>query len=184
MLEMMYTDNSHTFKEIVRHFKWQYPIRILTIEDEKELQGFLIHLDDFFYLCEGIKGSAQDILTQGPKKLDVRSDKCVLGLYEASQLFGLVELVRNYPKDNVWTIGYFLIHPAWRGSGVGSSLIETFVDFAALQGVKKVRCITQEQNPKALTFWKRHGFEVESVMRQHLGNLTNQVYCLERVLID
>jgi GNAT superfamily N-acetyltransferase len=171
------------FKEMMRPLKWHYPVRVLTARDEKELQDFLIHFDDFFCLFEGVRGSAQDISTQGPRNLDVNNDKCVLGLYEDAHLFGLVDIVRNYPKDRVWTIGYFLIHPAWRGKGIGSSFLETLVDFAVRQGVEKMRCITQEQNPKALTFWKQHYFEIESVTQQQLGAMTNQVYCLERALV-
>lgn len=155
--------------------KWHYPIRILTMEGEEELQDFLVHLDDFFYLCEGVRASPQNILTRGPDNLDVTSDKCVMGVYDDSQLFGLVDLVRKYPKEKVWTIGYFLIHPAWRNGGIGSRFIETLVDFAALNGVEKVRCVVQEQNSRALSFWRRHRFAIESVTRQQFGSKTNHV---------
>lgn len=155
--------------------------RFLNESDRIELQSFIDLFDDFFVLCEGEKGSVTEILSACPSTKDPLQDKFVLGLYD-EQLTGVIDLIQNYPDKGTWTIGYLLIHPNYRAQGKGYSIVENLASaLRDLQG-KKLRCGVQEQNPRALHFWKKCGFNVVKIIKENLGSFKRNTYVLERKL--
>lgn len=122
----------------------------LTLEEQQICQNFLDLFDDFFLLCTGKKGDASFVLTAGPAGYT----KHVYFIYEDNQPIGLIDMIQDYPKAGTWTIGHFLIHPDKRSQGVGSQFIKDL--HTTLKGT--LRCVVQDVNPKALSFWTRLGF--------------------------
>jgi len=53
-------------------------------------------------------------------------------------------------------IGRLAVLPEWRRQGVGSALLEYFLELARQRGFKEVRLSAQT---RAMTFYARHGFE-------------------------
>lgn len=157
-------------------------IRFLSDSDLIVLQAFIDLFDDFFVLCEGVKGSAEEILKVCPPSKDLLQDKLVLGIYDNKYLIGLIDLIQNYPDEGTWTIGYLLIHPNYRSQRKGSSIVEDLASALHQVQGKKMRCGVQEQNPRALNFWKKNGFNVLKSIQENLGSLKNNTYVLERRL--
>lgn len=157
-------------------------VKTLKDSDLEELQTFLSLFQDFFLLCEGEVGSAEGILKSCPPSKDPLKDKFVLGFYENDQLMGLLDLIQNYPENAVLSIGYLLVHPACRSQKKGQTIIENLVISTRKQGVRKLRCVVQKQNPRALKFWKSCGFDIVETKKQSLGFNDNDVDILEKLI--
>lgn len=152
-------------------------LRLLTTDYANEIEPFIELFNDFFQLCEGENGSWTEILNACPPSKDINKDKFVLGLYEEHTLIGLLDIIRDYPQAGVWTIGYLLIHPKYRSQGLGSKFIK---DLETSLNVVKLRCIVQEQNVRALDFWKSNGFLITAQIKDTLGKLESVTYVLEK----
>ena len=111
-----------------------------------------------------------------------RADKLVFGVIEAGEMVGVVELLREYPQAHDWYLGLLLLSPEVRGVGVGASVLEQIVEMAAAEGVRELHLIVREDNPRALRFWRRHGFEIVDRRVQDLGTKTNLVFKMIRSL--
>lgn len=154
--------------------KWD--IRLLSADNLHEIQNFIQLFDDFFELCEGEKGSAAGILSACPPSKNISEDKFVLGIYDHNILIGILDIIRDYPEKNIWTIGYLLIHPNYRNQSIGSRLIK---DLRHSLQKTRLRCIVQEQNVKALNFWKENEFTIVKQTEEKLGQIINTTYILE-----
>lgn len=147
-----------------------------------ELQDFLDKFEDFFLLCEGEKGISTSLLQACPPSKDRNLDKFVLGFYERGNMIALIDLIQNYPQDNIWTIGYFLVHPTRQAMGNGASFLQKLLPFIQEFQGQKLRCAVQEQNPRALHFWQKVGFAITDKIEEKLGQSVNQTYILEKHL--
>ena len=154
-------------------------IKKLRACDAVDLQAFLALFDDFFLLCEGEKGSAEEVLKTCPPSKDSAQDKLVLGVSENQDLIGLIDLIQDYPEEGTWTIGYLLIHPHCRSAGQGRRLIETLAAVLLKRGATKMRSIVQEQNPRALKFWQQCGFFVARKTQTPSGTFKSNIFVLE-----
>jgi|688.fasta_scaffold203660_2 ribosomal protein S18 acetylase RimI-like enzyme len=171
--------NLHNIKtpEFILRLEKAWNLRLLTSDCCDEIESFIELFNDFFQLCEGEKGSCSEILTACPPSKNINKDKFVLGLYDDFTLIGLVDIIRDYPVKKTWTIGYFLIHPKYRGQGTGSKFIK---DLEKALSPAKLRCIVQKQNVRALNFWKSNGFLIKSQKKDMVGKLNSVIYVLEK----
>ena len=125
--------------------------------DVPDIQVFLALFEDFFMTCENTLPDAQELLKTHPPEKDPRLDKGVFGFYEKGHLFGFVDLVKDYPQDGTWTIGYLLVHPHYRRKNKGTSLVKALENLTS-DGARILRCIVQKENPGAHSFWHKNGF--------------------------
>lgn len=154
-----------------------YKIRNFGEKNFNEIQSFLNLFDDFFILCEGEKGTANGLLSACPPGKDVKSDKILNGIYSNNVLISIIDLIKDYPEDGVWTIGYLLIHPDYRNQKIGSDIIDAI---SRTKNIKKLRCVVQSQNPRALKFWQKIGFITTTTRKEKLGGIENDVFILEK----
>ena len=56
------------------------------------------------------------------------------------------------------------VYPRFRGTGVGSRLMEAFLAWAAEHGASRASVTAYAANEAALRFYQRHGFAVRSVI--------------------
>ncbi len=155
-----------------------YEIRNLGEKEFNKIQDFLDLFDDFFILCECEKGTATGLLSACPPGKDVKSDKILTGIYSNNILIGIIDLIKDYPEDGVWTIGYLLIHPHYRNQKIGSNIISAL---SKQTDIKKLRCVVQAQNPRALNFWENLGFIITSSIKERLGNIESDTFILEKL---
>lgn len=160
--------------------KWS--IRYLGEKSLYDLQCFVDLFENFFEQCEGAKGSALGILKACPVTKDRLRDKFLIGLYQNDLLIGLIDLIQNYPHDEVWMIGYFLIHPQFRNKDLGSRFIADVEQSLKRYGVKRLRCVVQRQNPKAYSFWRKNNFSLQNEIVENRNGQDQFSYIMEKNL--
>ena len=82
----------------------------------------------------------------------------------------------------MWWIGELIIDPGLRRNGLGAAVYQVLERWARAQGATAIRLIVQEQNPGALSFWRKVGFVQIGVAVQHASRRQNQVVVMERAL--
>jgi ribosomal protein S18 acetylase RimI-like enzyme len=136
-----------------------------------ELQAFYESCRDYVELVTGAPpgpNEARDLLTALPPKKS-REDKFVIGLFDApGHLVGVLDVIRGYPAEREWYLGLLLFGPSSRGRGLGERVYRRLEEWVRAEGGKVIHLIVQEQNPAAIRFWKRMGFEVRGMGRQIL----------------
>ncbi|HEX3901569.1 MAG TPA: GNAT family N-acetyltransferase [Polyangia bacterium] len=109
-------------------------------------------------------------------------DKQVLGLHRDGEMVGVVDLLRGHPGPTDWYIGLLLISPEARGVGLGTAVVEEIVRRVVAEGGRALHLIVREDNPRALAFYLRHGFDVIDRRVQDLGSRKNLVFKMVRSL--
>jgi GNAT superfamily N-acetyltransferase len=63
-----------------------------------------------------------------------------------------------------------IVHPDFRGSGVGTLLIEEAISFLRSQGISRITLLTDSVNEKAIRFYTRFGFHKSEMipLRLHI----------------
>jgi len=63
------------------------------------------------------------------------------------------------PLTEVCIIHAILIHPDYRGRGIGSKLIQALLDYCQTEGVDTVRALIPEDNKQLQAIFERQGFQ-------------------------
>ena len=111
-----------------------------------------------------------------------KGTKHVFGLLEAGEVFAVVDLLQGHPTFSEWVIGLLLIDPAHRRKGIGRQLAGAIIEWITDSGGTVVRLVVQQQNPGALAFWKRLGFEVEYETEPAVGQRSSVTWVLRMPL--
>ncbi len=69
------------------------------------------------------------------------------------------------PLTEVCIIHAILVHPDYRGQGIGSKLIEALLNHCQTEGIGTVRALTPLDDKELQALFKRHGFQ-----RSHIVN--------------
>jgi len=67
--------------------------------------------------------------------------------------------------SHVATLGTLAVAPRWRGSGIARELLEQIFAMLKAQGILRVELMLEVDNPRALAFYTKLGFEQEGIMR-------------------
>ena len=62
-----------------------------------------------------------------------------------------------------------VVHPAHRGVGTGSTLLQAAIDVARSAGCRRITLLTDGDNRAAQRFYRRHGFEPSSMLPMRLS---------------
>ena len=73
--------------------------------------------------------------------------------------FAKTELLPDPVWERLGYIGDFYIAAEYRGRGHGREFARLLYDWFAQQGIKSVRLYVRTDNPGALAFWEKEGFE-------------------------
>jgi len=137
----------------------------------EELQAFYEGCRDYFELVTGQPPSrteAADLVAALPGGKS-RDDKFVIGLFDApGHLVGVLDVIRDFPKEREWYLGLLLFEPTLRGKKLGDRVYHRLEDWVRAQGGSAVHLIVEEVNPGALRFWQRMGFEVRGMGKRTL----------------
>ncbi|MGZ4977548.1 MAG: GNAT family N-acetyltransferase [Methylobacter sp.] len=77
------------------------------------------------------------------------------------RVVGMVNLLYTISTalgDRVALLEDMVVAPSARGSGVGSQLLEQAIQFAKLNGCKRITLLTDRTNEPAQRFYQKHGF--------------------------
>ncbi len=138
-------------------------------ERRGELQEFYEQCRDYFELETGEPPGpteADDLLRSLPRGKS-QADKFVIGFFDApGHMVGVLDVIRDYPLRRNWYLGQLLFGPRSRGRHLGERVYRRLEDWVRAEGGTAIHLIVQEQNPGALRFWKRMGFEERGMGKQ------------------
>lgn len=138
-----------------------YVITTITKNHKTAVKDLFHRCDDYFYLVEGRKAneaSAKEFFEDLPPNKTLK-DKHTLGIFQDTNLVGVIDLVEDYPNKYEWIIGLLLIDPVMRGKGLGQKIHKILMDIAKEGKAEKLRICVVEQNKHALEFWKKIGYQ-------------------------
>ncbi|WP_028279222.1 GNAT family N-acetyltransferase [Arthrobacter sp. H5] len=78
----------------------------------------------------------------------------------------------------------FYVHPSHHGQGAASSLMEASLEAARLSGAHGIWLGTNDQNARAVRFYKKHGFAKVGAKTFRLGSGIETDFVLERAVAD
>ncbi|MBN1947492.1 MAG: GNAT family N-acetyltransferase [Bradymonadales bacterium] len=158
----------------------------LSGEDLGELQELLDESVDYYRLITGAPpGPAEaNFLFHATPEGTRPQDKYVVGCVDPEgNLFGVIDLVPDYPQPATWTLGLLLLAPDRRRKGLGSAIYSTFEQWAAEQRAQQVELAIAEQNTAAYDFWRHIGFEeIERLPPRIVGNKMTVIIRMRREL--
>ncbi len=92
------------------------------------------------------------------------------GAFEGDQLIGMVEGFLEKWNNRFRIANICVFEQANRRSGVGTKLMEAILEAAVKSGARMVVLETQTFNFKAISFYKKHGFEIIGFDRYAYSN--------------
>ena len=69
-----------------------------------------------------------------------------------------MDLVVDYPAENVAFFGLFMMDKSMQGKGAGSRIVSECAYFLKRKGYKKLRLAVDKGNPQSKAFWLKNGF--------------------------
>ena len=103
-----------------------------------------------------VESIAEDMSALPPGK--DAGDKFFYGYFDEQKLMAIMDLVVDYPAENVAFIGLFMMDKAMQGKGAGSRIVSECADFLKRNGYKKLRLAVDKGNPQSKAFWLKNGF--------------------------
>lgn len=85
-------------------------------------------------------------------------DKFFYGYFDGQKLMVLMDLLVDYPAENVAFFGLFMMDKALQGKGAGSRIVSECAYFLKRNGYKKLRLAIDKGNPQSKAFWLKNGF--------------------------
>jgi GNAT superfamily N-acetyltransferase len=114
-----------------------------------------------------------------PEYFEAVQDRALAGtLYKAASgdeavAFFSLEEVRSrwWPADDVPALylAGMVVSTAWKGRGVGKTIIDWCVDRARVHGRRAVRLDCHAGNPWLCRYYETHGFRLQARVEQHPG---------------
>lgn len=133
---------------------------LLKAEDGPRLQEMFERCDDYFGSVTGLPvgpAEAQSMFMVLPEGKGYE-DKFLIGIFDHHELVGMIEAIRNYPKQAIWWIGLMLLVPERRGKRLGTAVYQALEKWIAGQGGREVRLAVAEPLTTAVAFWRKLGF--------------------------
>ena len=132
----------------------------LSEADCPEVAGLYARCADYFLLQDGVVptlADAHELFTEVPPEKDAH-DQTVFGWRSGDGLYAIAAILRDYPCDGTWYIGFMIVDATQRGRGLGRSIYAAIEDWAAARGARELRLAVLEANEAGERFWRSLGF--------------------------
>ena len=131
-------------------------IRLAEIKDSEQILNLIKELADFENELEKVELNLSDIKKDGFGKNSVF--KCFVAEYMNS----IVGIALFYPRYSTWKGPTFhledlIVTKTMKGKGIGTKLLNAFVNYAKNAGVKRVEWEVLDWNKKAIDFYNKNG---------------------------
>jgi DNA-binding MarR family transcriptional regulator/N-acetylglutamate synthase-like GNAT family acetyltransferase len=122
--------------------------------------GYLIYLHGLLYSRESgysqeFEGYVVKTFYEFLEHYDKQKDKIWVATYN-SQIIGCIAIVAK--PNNEAQLRWFLVHPVFRGTGVGRHLLTTALSHCRENDFKNVYLLTTDVQQKAISMYKKAGF--------------------------
>lgn len=155
-----------------------YEITMLTQVNQEEIQTLCHSCNDYFIMSQGCKtigNEAAEILSSIPPNNDIK-DKSVIGIYNSSKkLVGLVDLIKNYPKEDTWIIGLMLIEPNERRQKIGQEIDKLIKTYISSKGGKAIHLGVLRENISGRKFWESQGYLKVSETKSKINGSLHEI---------
>lgn len=91
-----------------------------------------------------------------------RGDKYYIGYYDDGVLIAVMDIIMNFPEQNVAWIGFFMTKSSIQHRGIGKFIIDELCSHLAINGTREVRLAYMKDNPQCRGFWAKTEFQVVS----------------------
>jgi ribosomal protein S18 acetylase RimI-like enzyme len=139
----------------------QHSVRLMESNDEAQVRALLESDPDFFMSTQGAPPGPTDalgLLNEMPEGKEL-SDKFVYVVFNRDGvLSAVIDLLRGYPKDDIWYLGLIFVAPASRGLGLGTRAIEAICAHVRQQGGHALRLGVVREHLRARALYDRTGF--------------------------
>lgn len=132
----------------------------LSEADAPEVADLYGRCADYFMLQDGEEPTLADahaLFTDVPSGKEPR-DQIVLGWRRGEGLDAVAAILRDYPDDGIWYLGFMLVDSGLRGRGLGRSIYAIIEKRAADRGATEIRLAVIEANGAGERFWRSLGF--------------------------
>ncbi len=138
----------------------------ITIRTEPKMGdlGYVIYLHGDLYGREyGFGGQFELYVAKGVAEFFEHYDQSRDRIWLAEH-GGIIigSLVLMHREDNTAQLRYFLLHPEYRGIGLGKHLMELWMTFAQEVGYERAFLLTADELDAAISLYTRHGFTLTS----------------------
>ncbi len=155
----------------------EYNIRLLSVDDEIEIQGLYERCSDFSELVESRtpeKDAGRSVLFDLPPGKELK-DKYVFGVYKEDVLISVIDIVKDYKIDGEWIIGLLMIDPSERGNGLGRKLHDIIKAWVSEEQGRLLRIGVVEENHRGHKFWLEMGYVEVDRVKMICGNKEHTV---------
>lgn len=148
----------------------RYAIRKLNFDDVEMILSFC-QSNKQYYACCG-KSPCTELIRQDlqitPPGIPMEQ-KYYIGFFENRTLVAIMDLILGYPDSQSIFIGFFMMHIALQGVGIGSSIIAELLNALKDCGFQSCQLGIDQFNPQSNHFWRKNGFEVIREVAQEDG---------------
>lgn len=138
-------------------------IRPLSPATDRDLVAGLYARATDYVMLEGgtppTPAMADDFFADAPPGGDP-AEGAKLGLFDGDALVGLADLAFGWPEARDAYLGTMILAPEARGRGLGVVFLKAVEDQARARHAPRLMLAVLDENPRARTFWERHGFRV------------------------
>lgn len=93
-------------------------------------------------------------VTELPQHTDI-SQKYYIGFYLEDTLVAIMDFIDGYPNDKTYWIGLFIIDINYQGLGIGTRIINKFIEICD----KNIQLGVLSNNKEGLAFWSKFYFK-------------------------
>ncbi len=161
-------------KKIGQH---EYNIRLLSGDDEIDVQDLCERCSDFFELTEGRppeKDAGKSILFDLPPGKAMK-DKFVFGVYKKNVLIAVIDMVKDYKATGEWIIGLLMLDPNERGNNLGRKLHDYIKGWVLEEHGRALRIGVVDDNHRGYKFWCKMGYIEVDRVKMAYGNKEHTV---------
>ncbi|MDR6146227.1 GNAT superfamily N-acetyltransferase [Sphingomonas sp. SORGH_AS870] len=133
---------------------------VLTEHDAGDVLDLYARCIDYFLLQDGEPATLADAIELFRDVPEEKSpvDQTVLGWRGQNGLMAVVAILRDYPSNDVWYLGFMIVDSAARGKGIGRAIYDAIERWAVDRGAQEMRLAVLEVNAAAERFWRSLGY--------------------------
>ncbi len=84
--------------------------------------------------------------------------------------------------QHVVTLGTLATHPDFQGKGIGTQFMNALIMKLKNEGIKRIDLCAEADNPKAISFYQRLGFELEGILKKYFIRENGEKYIDEHLM--
>lgn len=110
------------------------------------------------------------------------SGKMYVYEYKENIIATCIVMRQKRRANHVVSLGTLATHPKFQGQGIGTQFMKELIEKIKLDGIKRIDLCAEADNPIALNFYKKLGFQLEGTLKKYFKRPKEQQYIDEHML--